>query len=182
MRRLTSTALAIAAAIALAGCVSEPEPAAPAMPAPVPTATDPLTNPSQAPDATVPVPTPIIGELHAHPEGDETAPPLEEDGRAVVLQRAAEAVTAFCQPALGAADWLGGLNPYLTQRAGAAFQTVDPANIPCSAVSGDAAFLIEPNEHYTETSVPTDAGDFTVVMERFDLSQPWLAERIQPAQ
>lgn len=182
MRRLTSTALAIAAAIALAGCVGEPSPAAPAAPAPVPTATDPLTNPSETPDATVTVPTPTTGELHAHPEGDETASPLEEDGRTAALQRAAEAVTAFCQPTLGAAEWLGDLNPYLTQRAGAAFETVDPANIPCTAVSGDAAFLIEPNEHYTEISVPTDAGDFTVIMERFDLSQPWLAERIQPAQ
>ena len=177
MRRQTSTALAIAAAIALVGCsAGETEPAAP------PTATDAIANPTETPDASVPLPTPTDGEQHAHPEGDETAPPLEDDGRAEALQRAAAAVTAFCQPTLAAAEWLGGLNPYLTQRAGAAFQTVDPANIPCTTVSGDASFLLEPNEHYTEISVPTNAGDFTVVMERFDLSQPWLAERIQPAQ
>lgn len=172
-------AIAIAAAIALSGCGPQPGPGtAP----PAPAATDPLTNPSETPAASEPLPTPTVGEQHTHDESESDPPTLEGGDREATLLRAGETVTAFCQPELTAEAWLGGLNPYLTQRAGAAFQTVDPANIPCTQVTGDASFTNDANEHYAELTVPTDAGDFAVVMERFDTTQPWLAERIQAVQ
>lgn len=178
MRAVPVAAVAIVAAIALAGCGPQPETGS-APPAPT---TDPLTNPSVTPAASQPLPTPTIGEQHTHDESESDPPTLEGDERAATLQRAEAAVTAFCQPGLTAEAWLGGLNPYLTQRAGAAFQTVDPANIPCTQVTGGASFTSDANEHYAELLVPTDAGDFSVIMERFDTAQPWLAERIQPVQ
>lgn len=161
-RRAAAIAAASIAIVALTGCVQpSEEPAA----SPVPTETIPST----------PLPTPTIGEEHAPPTSTDAASLDDAATTATTL------LELFCRPGTEQQAWLEAMYPYLTERAGAAYETVDTRNIPCTTVTGAARLEDGANDFYAVAVIGTDAGDYRIELERADVADPWLAIRLQPA-
>ncbi|RFA17762.1 hypothetical protein [Subtercola boreus] len=90
------------------------------------------------------------------------------------------AVAAFCRPALDQQTWINALYPFLSQTAAVSYETVNPGRVPCTAVMGDARLRDTDGSYTTRVFVPTDAGEYSVLLNRSDVSDPWLVEQITP--
>lgn len=101
---------------------------------------------------------------------------VEEDTLAI----ATSAMTAFCRPALDYDMWISELYPSLSQRAAVAYETVDPANVPCTSLSGAATVHDGDGAFTMRILVPTDAGEYSVYVHRTTESTPWAVEQITP--
>lgn len=122
------------------------------------------------------------------PEGvplGTTAPHDEDQGfsQEVFTQAsgaALEAVVAFCRPYLSRREWIEGLDRLLSQTAAVAYETVDPAKVPCAAATGNARVLDGDGTFTIRVIVPTNAGDYSVYVHRPEVTDPWLVEQIRP--
>ncbi|MGK9149532.1 hypothetical protein KXS11_17995 [Plantibacter flavus] len=156
--------------ITLTGCVGATEP-------------DPTRSPSSTPNASGnPFGTPGPGTIA--PTGgasdDEAAP---DPNAATAASRAAfDALTAYCRPTLPKSQWIAELSPLLTARGVTAYETVDPAVVPCTAVTGEPAVRDGDDSFTFRINVPTDAGMYEVYVTRSYTTDPWLAERMSPAE
>ncbi|MDY0914591.1 hypothetical protein [Rathayibacter festucae] len=93
---------------------------------------------------------------------------------------ASEAVVAFCRPTLSYDTWISELYPFLSQRAAVAYETVDPANVPCTSLTGAATVRDGDGAFTMRILVPTDAGEYSVYVHRTSESTPWAVEQITP--
>ncbi|MCJ1688437.1 hypothetical protein [Rathayibacter sp. VKM Ac-2927] len=93
---------------------------------------------------------------------------------------ATEAVVAFCRPTLGYDTWISELYPFLSQWAAVAYRTVDPANVPCTSLTGAATVRDGDGAFTMRVLVPTDAGEYSVYVHRTTESTPWAVEQITP--
>lgn len=153
------TALAIGILVALSGCVGEAPP-------PTPAPTLPLTE-----------------ETHATDDGEVVeAPTAAADSQAAAIRTAEDATAAFARPDLSADAWYDGMLPYLSQRGATAYYGTDPADIRVTAVTGSGTVLEGSTEVLLIVVIPTDAGDYNVTLTRSSVDDPWLVERIRPAQ
>lgn len=108
----------------------------------------------------------------------ETAPDASSAGQTIEI--ATNAVTAFCRPTLDYDTWINELYPFLSQQSAVAYETVDPANVPCTAVTGDAR-VRDGDEAFTmRILVPTDAGEYSVYVHRPTETAAWAVEQITP--
>ncbi|MEF2978114.1 hypothetical protein [Subtercola sp. YIM 133946] len=87
---------------------------------------------------------------------------------------------AFCQPTLDRETWIDGLYPILSQSAAIAYETVNPARVPCTNVTGDARVRDGDGTFTVRVIVPTNAGDYSVYVHRPEVADPWLVEQITP--
>jgi hypothetical protein len=97
------------------------------------------------------------------------------------LDAATAVMTAFAQPDASADSWWSALSPLLTPAAAAAYSGTDPAEIPASTLTGPAWLGESPSPFLSNVFVPTDAGNYVVLLVRDDAAAPWLAERITQA-
>ncbi|PPF31227.1 hypothetical protein [Rathayibacter sp. AY1A3] len=104
------------------------------------------------------------------------APGVEGDTIAV----ATSTVTAFCRPSLNYDTWIAELYPFLSQQAAVAYETVDPANVPCTTLTGAATVRDGDGAYTMRILVPTDAGDYSVYVHRTVETGPWAVEQITP--
>ncbi|WP_146076595.1 hypothetical protein [Rathayibacter sp. AY1A7] len=104
------------------------------------------------------------------------APGVEGDTLAV----ATSAVTAFCRPSLNYDTWIAELYPFLSQQAAVAYEAVDPANVPCTTLTGAATVRDGDGAYTMRILVPTDAGDYSVYVHRTVETGPWAVEQITP--
>ncbi|NQX29659.1 hypothetical protein HQQ81_20120 [Microbacteriaceae bacterium VKM Ac-2854] len=154
--RMLRTAAVTAALLSLAGCTRSPG----------------------GPDVSTPPPvlsgaTPEAGVHDAVPPSDPHA-----DDAAIAI--ATGAMTAYCRPDLGREAWIRGLYPYISQSAAVGFQTVDPASVPCSAITGSVR-VRDGDEAFTmRVWVTTDAGDYSVSVQRRAAAEGWLADDLVP--
>lgn len=93
---------------------------------------------------------------------------------------ATDVVTAFCRPTLKYETWIAELYPFLSQQAAVAYETVDPANVPCRTLLGDATVRDGDGAFTMRILVPTDAGEYSVYVHRPTESIPWAVEQITP--
>jgi hypothetical protein len=138
------------------------------------TGTAPSANPTTAP---------AVDDDPDH--GKATVAPVPEagdDSEADAITAAEAVVTAFGRPDLAYDEWIDGLYPLLTPAGAAAYEDTDPANVPVRAVTGPGTILPEPTDVALIVQVPTDAGPYNVSLSRADTSEPWLADRIRPAE
>lgn len=126
-------------------------------------------------------------EVFEEPEFDTDHEPTEQveatwddSVRAAARTTAARAMKAFADVDQSAAAWWEKLSPLLTPQARVVYEDVDPRNVPVRQVTGPAAVVDESSTLLTEVTVPTDVGDYTVMLVRTDGSSPWLAEQIRP--
>lgn len=151
----------------LAGCT--PTGTAPAA---SPTASDRASRTATPRPATTSTPTTI----------KDAATTPAPDAAATALVAAREAVAAYCRPTANKAQWMATLSPLLTDQAVVAYQTVNPATVPCSAVTGNPSVLDGDNAYTYRIDVPTDAGTYVAYVTRARASDPWRTQRIAPPQ
>ena len=170
MRRGTRLCLAMAAVAVMvgAGCSNDPVPAA--------------TTAS----VTAPAPPPAgLGGTGTNEDTGElvtTSPVPEWDqaSRASALGAAHDVMTAFARPDLPFDQWWAGLQPMLDQQASRDYSSMDPSVIPVTTVTGEGSLLDEDSAYIARVAVPTDAGEYTVLLSRRDADAPWLASRMTP--
>jgi len=149
---------------ALAGCVPPDT-----MPI-VPQSDLPTTESTPStPGASVPATPP----QDAKPEDD---PAAATDS----IAAAVAAVTAYCRPSVSKGEWIAALSPLLTDAGAVAYNTVNPATVPCTSVTGDASVRDGDNAYVFRVNVPTDAGVYEVYVTRPATSAPWRVERMAP--
>lgn len=164
----------IAGAVALAmcgltGCSLSTEPA--------PTST---SSPTAAPSsvATSAPATPSAAPTEAVPSDAEITEDASAEAETVSL--ATSAVTAFCRPTLDYDTWIAELYPFLSQQAAVAYETVDPANVPCTTLTSPASVRDGDGAFTMRILVPTDAGEYSVYVHRTVEAAPWAVEQITP--
>jgi hypothetical protein len=160
--RRVAAATALAAALVLGGCAAVPERAQP------------------EPTAASASPAPEPGDAHAALPAPP-APPTEDDAsQQAALDAATAAVTAFARPALDPAQWWTELAPLLSPAAAVAYEGTDPQAVPASAVTGPARPTPSVSGYLSTVLVPTDAGEYAVLLVREGDGSPWLVERFTP--
>jgi hypothetical protein len=161
-------AVAVAVGLALAGCSSS-EPA-------VQTSSGSTPSVSATPSVEASAEETPDAESVPHDHDAEADPDAETDSTAL----ATRAVTLFCRPSLDYDTWIAELYPVLSQAAAVAYETVDPANVPCTGVTGTAQIRDTDGAYTARVLVPTDAGDYSVYVHRPLDTSPWAVEQITP--
>jgi len=131
-----------------------------------------------SPDDTEGSPAPVASATEAAPVDAEQAPALNVEADTLAIAMAA--VTAFCRPSVDYDTWIAELYPFLSQQAAVAYETVDPANVPCTTLTG-AALVRDGDGAFTmRILVPTDAGEYSVYVHRTVETGAWAVEQITP--
>lgn len=87
----------------------------------------------------------------------------------------------FARPTTASATrWWPTLRPLLTGKAQADYEWVDPMNVPVTSVTGTARFDVASKASVSRVHVPTNAGEYLVVLTRTDATPQWVADRILP--
>lgn len=162
MTRTPALILASFALLALSGCAA-------AQPQPAPTST---ARPSHS---STPTPSGDSSTTQAPPP-----PGLSASAVAAAITAAHDVMTRYARPQLSAQAWLNGMDPVLTQDAGAEFADTDPSQIPAHHVTGEAILAPDSTGSGAIATVPTDAGTYQVFLIRANGSTVWLAEQITP--
>lgn len=96
------------------------------------------------------------------------------------MEAAENALRAFAQPDADYEEWWAELEPRLTPQAAEDYAYVDPVNVPVKEVTGSAELVDESSAYVGRVEVPTDAGRYTLILNRRDAGAPWLVSRITP--
>jgi hypothetical protein len=125
--------------------------------------------------------------LPGHAEGSTLPTPLPQPtddpaSEESAIAQATAAVTAFARPDLDPEAWWDGLAPLLSPAALEAYAGTDPAEVPASAVTGAAWSGESPSSYLATVFVPTDVGEYAVLLVREGGGTPWLVERISQVQ
>ena len=75
------------------------------------------------------------------------------------------------------AVWWTTVSPLLSPTAQQAYVATDPAEVPGSTVLGSPVLLEAGSAYLARVLVPTDAGDYEVLLSRTEAGAPWLVER-----
>jgi hypothetical protein len=166
---LTRRAIAFGiAAATTAGCTAGSGQDATPTAAPVATTSSQLAEPAGPNDVGAEHPTPL-----PYPTEDTAS-------TAAAATVALEAMTAFAQPAATPEAWWSQLAPFLTAAAQSAYAGTDPAQVPASTITGPAVPGASPSSYLATVTVPTDVGDYDVLLVRDGAGAPWLVERLTP--
>lgn len=103
-------------------------------------------------------------------------PTWDEAAMAAACRSAEDAVTAFVSD-VDDAVWWTTVSPLLSPTAQQAYVGTDPAEVPGSTVLGSAVVLDAGSAYLARVRVPTDAGDYEVLLSRTESNTPWLVER-----
>lgn len=138
---------------------------------------DSSTPTTPAASATTATPTPVAGEeIAPHDEAVPVDPTAAKASTAIAV----DAVTRFCRPTLSYDAWIEDLYPLLSQQAAVAYETVDPAKVPCTTLVGQPSVRDGDGAYTMRVLVPTDAAEYLVYVHRVDTTLPWLVEQITP--
>jgi hypothetical protein len=163
-RRCSWAVAAVAVALAAGGCAGAPEvsgsDASPTTAAP----------PSVAGHSAGTFPAPL-----PHPTDDAAS-------QDAALTLGAAAVTAFARPDIAPDQWWAELTPLLSPAAAVAYEGTDPEQVPAREVTGPAWSGTSPSSFLATVFVPTDAGEYAVMLVREGSGAPWLVERISRVQ
>ena len=137
--------------------------------------------PSVPPRAASPAagPTPVDQAHVRHDDvfvAPEPVPTWDEAALLAAGRSAEEAVAAF----LAESDditWWTAVSPLLSLTAQQAYVGTDPAEVPGRTVVGAPVLLDAGSAYLARVLVPTDAGDYEVLLSRTGAGAPWLVER-----
>ncbi|QHC68846.1 hypothetical protein GSU68_19200 (plasmid) [Rathayibacter sp. VKM Ac-2759] len=163
--------LTVLAALCLTACTANTEAA------PTGTSSSPATSASSTPAPTTTT-TPSAAPTEVAPSDAEIT--ADASAEAATVSLATSAVTAFCRPTLDYDTWTAELYPFLSQQAAVAYETVDPANVPCTTLTGAARVRDGDGAYTMRILVPTDAGEYSVYVHRTVETGPWAVEQITP--
>ena len=144
----------------LVACSAPPQPAT--------SATSTATAPSGPNDVAADLPSPV-----AYPTEDGAS-------RAAAEAVAGAAMTSFVRIDLPADAWLDQLSPRLTGDAVSAFYGTDPLEVPARQVTGPPRWDGSTSAYLATVVVPTDVGNYRVLLIREGQGAPWLVQNISP--
>lgn len=93
---------------------------------------------------------------------------------------AAAAMASFVRVDLTAEDWLSQLSTHLTADAAIAYYGTDPLEVPARAVTGMARWDGSTSAYLADVVVPTEVGDYRLLLVRDGRDSPWLVQTITP--
>ena len=175
--------MAVIVAGLLAGCgggTTESQPTTHSTPAPTKATPDPIPpGATVGPDGniygTVPTPPPMAAPTLAPPTWDKQS---EYDA----IAEAESVMRLYATPdSPSAYAWHQSVDSHLTPRAKEALANVHPQYIPAHKLTGQAA--LDPdrsNPYQIWSTVPTDAGDYRILLIRSGAGQKWKADIIEP--
>lgn len=131
-------------------------------------------TPATAAPATVDGPNDV--EMSAQPA--PVLPTQDAASSAAAVDLAQRAMTAFARPTLNADTWFADLAPLLTPSARAAYTGTDPAEVPTRAVTGPGRAAESPSAFLADIVVPTDVGNYRLLLSRESGDADWLVETI----
>lgn len=177
-RAATGAVLGLVSVVALSGCTTAPTPVDAADPnAPASTGATPTSSAVNAPTSTPEMP---VGGDHngAAPHDHDVL--ADHSAEADTTTLATRATSLYCRPGLDYDTWINELYPVLSQQAAVAYETVDPANVPCTSLTGAATVRDGDGAFTMRVLVPTDAGEYSVYVHRPAANTPWAVEQITP--
>lgn len=146
----------------------------------------PASPPAHDSSALTPSSDPVPGVAMPSPDPDPSVAPQDSEADVAVdavihsSVLARDVMEKFCRPTLDETTWINDLYPSLTSAGGEAYATVDPANVPCTAVTGEP-HLVDGDAAFTMLiGVPTDAGEYRLYVHRAETTDPFLVEQITP--
>lgn len=145
--------VALALVPALSACTSPDVPESPS----------PTTSTARSTDTASPVP--------------DTMDPAGADTAATVALAAME---AFVQNDLPYDDWWAGFSRYLGGDALVAYEYTDPALVPASSITGDPRVSSAPDATQITVLIPTDVGQYQVLLNRQAVGGEWTVSRLTP--
>lgn len=165
-------------AVALTGCSNSSTPEPPPTGSSTSTSV-PVMIPSDLETAPTDVPELYDDGSTGAPQAPSTLV-LEDADRASAIERATILMTLFARRDVPAEQWHAELATYLTPKAVVEYQYTDPANVPPTEITGEAALTPASSPGVARVSMPTDVGLYLVIMSRTDENPIWLADRIIP--
>ncbi len=135
----------------------------------------PSTTPSAAP-----APSGLVDEDTGEVITPRAVPQWDTQSRAAAAAAGEEVMRAFARPDLDHESWWAALEPLLSSEAQVDYAYVEPANIPAREVTAEPSVREDTSAYIAHVTVPTDIGEYTVLLSRQDGNAPWLAERITP--
>jgi hypothetical protein len=105
-------------------------------------------------------------------------PSQDATSSTAAVNLAQRAMTAFARPTIDAETWYIELAPLLTPAARSAYTGTDPAEVPAHAVTGPGRTEDSPSAFLSYVVVPTDVGDYRLLLSREGGDSGWLVETI----
>lgn len=168
--RIRHVALAVLAVATLCSCSAAGQTASSASPSEDNATTGASTSPT--PSQLLPV--------DGVAPGTHAPATWSEADRQEVVAAAEQALATFGRPQLPYDVWWAELEPLLSQKAAQDYANVDPANVPVQLITGPGKIVDDTSAYVAQVAVPTNAGEYILLMMRKQGGDPWLVERFQP--
>ena len=135
---------------------------------------------ARAPVATAPSTAIGPNDADEDPQPPPVMPTQDAISDAAAVDLAQRAMNAFARPALDADLWFTELAPLLTPDARSAYYGTNPAEVPPHAVTGPGRAENSPSAFLAYVVVPTDVGDYRLLLSREGGDTGWLVEELTP--
>ncbi|MGL4340140.1 MAG: hypothetical protein ACRCSP_06940 [Rhodoglobus sp.] len=178
-------AFVIAASIVITGCAplrgdATALPSRSSTPTPTRSASATASVPSIDVRGLTSAPTGVVDEDTGEIYVPEVVAVWDEQSRAAVITAAETAMRAFARPDLSFEQWWEAMEPLLEQGALRIYSYVDPANIPVTQVTGAAVIIDDTSAYVAKVAVPTNVGNYTLILSRADGNSAWLTSKFTP--
>lgn len=120
------------------------------------------------------------GDTRANLPTPAPAPTDDAASRTAAETAAAAAMASFVRVDLTAEDWWNRLSEHLTADAASAYYGTDPLEVPARAVTGAPRWDGSTSAYLANVVVPTDVGDYRLLLVREGQGSPWLVQTIAP--
>lgn len=182
-RRHPALVLSAAAALLLgsAGCTSSRTASTSAgssmSSAPSPAATSTLVVPTSV--ASAPPSAVVENDDGSTPTPSGSPLVLDDATRTTACTTATTVMRLYARHGLRGSQWYDDLAPLMSDQAKVAYRgTVGPGELEATKVTGSPRFLPSSRITLARVSVPTDAGDYLVVLSRTAQDHVWRLERV----
>lgn len=148
-------------------------------------ATPAPTEPSSTPDFSElePLPPGYLDEDTQEIYEPENVPEWDSSSRRAAVKAGEQAMALFARPSLDKDTWWDEISPLMTDTARDYYAYVEPSSIPASKVTGSGELVDDTSAYLAYVDVPTDAGTFSVIMNRADADSDWkIARYVFPEQ
>lgn len=154
-------------AVALAGCSVNGEPAGEASSSATPPNFSNLT----------PLPTGYLDEDTRETYMPRTEPKWDASSRKSAVTAGEEAMRLFARPTLDQETWWDEISPLMNDVARKDYAYVQPQSIPANKITGPGKLVDEDSPSVARIEVPTNVGNFVVILNRSDADSPWKIAR-----
>jgi hypothetical protein len=125
-------------------------------------------------------PSPGISTARSTDTASPVPDTMDDAGADEAADVALGAMEAFVQNELPYDQWWEGFSRYLDGDALVAYEYTDPALVPATSVTGEARVSAAPDATQITVLVPTDVGQYQVLLNRQAVGGEWTVSRLTP--